>query len=65
MIGAVVGVQPFSDIVLSSTGSMARGPDYFRRFTLKQTVTTNTAAIGDNARLQSLRSCKILTPVRL
>ena len=57
MIGAVVGVQPFGGMGLSGTGPKAGGPDYLRRFAIEQTVTTNTAAIGGNARLlaQDLR----------
>jgi RHH-type proline utilization regulon transcriptional repressor/proline dehydrogenase/delta 1-pyrroline-5-carboxylate dehydrogenase len=51
MIGAVVGVQPFGGMGLSGTGPKAGGPDYLRRFVCEQTVTTNTAAIGGNARL--------------
>ncbi|ESS73837.1 bifunctional protein PutA [Methyloglobulus morosus KoM1] len=51
MIGAVVGVQPFGGMGLSGTGPKAGGPDYLRRFTVEQTVTTNTAAIGGNAGL--------------
>lgn len=51
MIGAVVGVQPFGGMGLSGTGPKAGGPDYLRRFTVEQTVTTNTAAIGGNTSL--------------
>lgn len=51
MIGAVVGVQPFGGMGLSGTGPKAGGPDYLRRFTVEQSVTTNTAAIGGNAAL--------------
>jgi RHH-type transcriptional regulator, proline utilization regulon repressor / proline dehydrogenase / delta 1-pyrroline-5-carboxylate dehydrogenase len=51
MIGAVVGAQPFGGMGLSGTGPKAGGPDYLRRFTIEQTVTTNTAAIGGNASL--------------
>ncbi|CAA9892356.1 Proline dehydrogenase / Delta-1-pyrroline-5-carboxylate dehydrogenase [Candidatus Methylobacter favarea] len=51
MIGAVVGVQPFGGMGLSGTGPKAGGPDYLRHFTIEQTVTTNTAAIGGNASL--------------
>jgi RHH-type proline utilization regulon transcriptional repressor/proline dehydrogenase/delta 1-pyrroline-5-carboxylate dehydrogenase len=51
MIGAVVGVQPFGGMGLSGTGPKAGGPDYLRRFSVEQTVTTNTAAIGGNTSL--------------
>jgi RHH-type transcriptional regulator, proline utilization regulon repressor / proline dehydrogenase / delta 1-pyrroline-5-carboxylate dehydrogenase len=53
MIGAVVGVQPFGGMGLSGTGPKAGGPDYLRRFSIEQTVTTNTAAIGGNTSLLS------------
>ncbi|MGR9045831.1 MAG: bifunctional proline dehydrogenase/L-glutamate gamma-semialdehyde dehydrogenase PutA [Gammaproteobacteria bacterium] len=57
MIGAVVGVQPFGGMGLSGTGPKAGGPDYLRRFSVEQTITTNTAAIGGNTSLlaQDLR----------
>jgi len=51
MIGAVVGTQPFGGSGLSGTGPKAGGPDYLRRFTAEQVVTTNTAAAGGNASL--------------
>ncbi len=51
MIGAVVGVQPFGGSGLSGTGPKAGGPDYLRRFSLEQSVSTNTAAAGGNATL--------------
>jgi RHH-type proline utilization regulon transcriptional repressor/proline dehydrogenase/delta 1-pyrroline-5-carboxylate dehydrogenase len=51
MIGAVVGVQPFGGSGLSGTGPKAGGPDYLRRFSLEQTISTNTAAAGGNAAL--------------
>jgi RHH-type proline utilization regulon transcriptional repressor/proline dehydrogenase/delta 1-pyrroline-5-carboxylate dehydrogenase len=51
MIGAVVGTQPFGGSGLSGTGPKAGGPDYLRRFTLEQVVSTNTAASGGNASL--------------
>jgi RHH-type proline utilization regulon transcriptional repressor/proline dehydrogenase/delta 1-pyrroline-5-carboxylate dehydrogenase len=55
MIGAQVGVQPFGGMGLSGTGPKAGGPAYVPRFTVEQTVTTNTAAVGGNATLLSLR----------
>ena len=51
MIGAVVGTQPFGGSGLSGTGPKAGGPDYLRRFSLEQSVSTNTAAVGGNASL--------------
>ncbi len=51
MISAVVGVQPFGGMGLSGTGPKAGGPHYLHAFTHEQTVTTNTAAVGGNARL--------------
>jgi RHH-type transcriptional regulator, proline utilization regulon repressor / proline dehydrogenase / delta 1-pyrroline-5-carboxylate dehydrogenase len=53
MIGAVVGVQPFGGMELSGSGPKAGGPDYLQRFTVEQTLTTNTAAIGGNASLMA------------
>jgi RHH-type proline utilization regulon transcriptional repressor/proline dehydrogenase/delta 1-pyrroline-5-carboxylate dehydrogenase len=55
MIGAVVGVQPFGGQGLSGTGPKAGGPDYVRRFATEKTVTVNTAAVGGNATLMSLK----------
>jgi RHH-type proline utilization regulon transcriptional repressor/proline dehydrogenase/delta 1-pyrroline-5-carboxylate dehydrogenase len=55
MIGAVVGVQPFGGCGLSGTGPKAGGPHYLPRFATEQTVTINTAAVGGNATLLSLR----------
>jgi len=51
MISAVVGVQPFGGMGFSGTGPKAGGPHYLHAFTHEQTVTTNTVAIGGNARL--------------
>lgn len=51
MIGAVVGSQPFGGSGLSGTGPKAGGPDYLTRFSLEQSVSTNTAAAGGNAAL--------------
>jgi RHH-type transcriptional regulator, proline utilization regulon repressor / proline dehydrogenase / delta 1-pyrroline-5-carboxylate dehydrogenase len=51
MIGAVVGTQPFGGTWLSGTGPKAGGPNYLRRFTTEQVITTNTAAAGGNASL--------------
>ena len=53
MIGAVVGVQPFGGMELSGSGPKAGGPDYLKRFSVEQTLTTNTAAIGGNASLMA------------
>jgi RHH-type proline utilization regulon transcriptional repressor/proline dehydrogenase/delta 1-pyrroline-5-carboxylate dehydrogenase len=51
IIGAVVGTQPFGGSGLSGTGPKAGGPDYLRRFSVEQSVSTNTAAGGGNASL--------------
>jgi RHH-type proline utilization regulon transcriptional repressor/proline dehydrogenase/delta 1-pyrroline-5-carboxylate dehydrogenase len=56
MIGAQVGVQPFGGMGLSGTGPKAGGPHYLPRFTVEQTVTVNTAAVGGNATLLSLEA---------
>lgn len=53
MIGAVVGTQPFGGMGMSGTGFKAGGPNYLLRFSVEQTVTTNTAAIGGNIELLS------------
>ena len=55
MIGAVVGVQPFGGMGLSGTGPKAGGPHYLSRFATEQAVSVNTAAVGGNASLLSLR----------
>jgi RHH-type proline utilization regulon transcriptional repressor/proline dehydrogenase/delta 1-pyrroline-5-carboxylate dehydrogenase len=55
MIGAVVGVQPFGGERLSGTGPKAGGPHYLPRLCVERTVSTNTTAVGGNARLVSLR----------
>ena len=55
MIGAVVGVQPFGGQGLSGTGPKAGGPHYMLRFATERTVTINTAAVGGNASLLSLK----------
>jgi RHH-type proline utilization regulon transcriptional repressor/proline dehydrogenase/delta 1-pyrroline-5-carboxylate dehydrogenase len=55
MIGAVVGVQPFGGRGLSGTGPKAGGPYYLHRFATEQTVTINTAAVGGNASLLSIK----------
>jgi RHH-type proline utilization regulon transcriptional repressor/proline dehydrogenase/delta 1-pyrroline-5-carboxylate dehydrogenase len=39
---------------LSGTGPKAGGPNYLPRFTVEQTLTINTAAVGGNATLLSL-----------
>ena len=51
MIGAVVGSQPFGGNGLSGTGPKAGGPGYLARFTLEQTISTNSAAAGGNVSL--------------
>jgi RHH-type proline utilization regulon transcriptional repressor/proline dehydrogenase/delta 1-pyrroline-5-carboxylate dehydrogenase len=56
MIGAVVEVQPFGGQGLSGTGPKASGPDYLKRFSVEQTVTVNTTAVGGNAELLSVRT---------
>ncbi|MFT5134221.1 MAG: RHH-type proline utilization regulon transcriptional repressor/proline dehydrogenase, partial [Gammaproteobacteria bacterium] len=55
MIGAVVGVQPFGGCGLSGTGPKAGGPNTLFRFASEQTCTINTAAIGGNASLLTIR----------
>jgi RHH-type proline utilization regulon transcriptional repressor/proline dehydrogenase/delta 1-pyrroline-5-carboxylate dehydrogenase len=52
----VVGVQPFGGQGLSGTGPKAGGPHYLQRFATEQTVTMNSAAVGGNASLLSLRA---------
>lgn len=54
MIGAVVGVQPFGGEGLSGTGPKAGGPHYLPRLCTERTISTNTTAVGGNARLVSL-----------
>ena len=54
MIGAVVGVQPFGGERLSGTGPKAGGPHYLPRLCVERTLSTNTTAVGGNARLVSL-----------
>jgi RHH-type proline utilization regulon transcriptional repressor/proline dehydrogenase/delta 1-pyrroline-5-carboxylate dehydrogenase len=53
IIGAVVGVQPFGGMGLSGTGPKAGGPNYLQGFSVEQTVTNNTAAMGGNVSLLS------------
>jgi RHH-type proline utilization regulon transcriptional repressor/proline dehydrogenase/delta 1-pyrroline-5-carboxylate dehydrogenase len=55
MIGAVVGAQPFGGEGLSGTGPKAGGPNYLLRFAVERTLTNNTAAVGGNTSLLSLR----------
>ncbi|HWP94370.1 MAG TPA: bifunctional proline dehydrogenase/L-glutamate gamma-semialdehyde dehydrogenase PutA [Gammaproteobacteria bacterium] len=55
MIGAVVGVQPFGGQGLSGTGPKAGGPYYLHRFATERTITVNTAAVGGNTSLLSLK----------
>lgn len=54
MIGAVVGVQPFGGERLSGTGPKAGGPHYLPRLCIERSISTNTTAVGGNARLVSL-----------
>lgn len=54
MIGAVVGVQPFGGERLSGTGPKAGGPHYLPRLCVERSRSTNTTAVGGNARLVSL-----------
>ncbi|MBV9575422.1 MAG: aldehyde dehydrogenase family protein, partial [Gammaproteobacteria bacterium] len=54
MIGAVVGVQPFGGERLSGTGPKAGGPHYLPRLCMERTTSTNTTAVGGNAKLVSL-----------
>ena len=54
MVGAVVGVQPFGGERLSGTGPKAGGPHYLPRLCVERTISTNTTAVGGNARLVSL-----------
>lgn len=54
MIGAVVGVQPFGGERLSGTGPKAGGPHYLPRLCVERCRSTNTTAVGGNARLVSL-----------
>lgn len=54
MIGAVVGVQPFGGERLSGTGPKAGGPHYLPRLCVERAISTNTTAVGGNARLVSL-----------
>lgn len=55
MIGAVVGVQPFGGEGLSGTGPKAGGPHYLLRFATERSTSINTAAVGGNTDLLSLR----------
>ena len=55
MIGAAVGTQPFGGEGLSGTGPKAGGPFYLYRFATERVLTINTAAVGGNASLLSLR----------
>lgn len=55
IIGAVVGAQPFGGQGLSGTGPKAGGPHYLLRFVTEKTISTNTAAVGGDARLLGLR----------
>ena len=54
MVGAVVGVQPFGGERLSGTGPKAGGPHFLPRLCVERTISTNTTAVGGNARLISL-----------
>jgi RHH-type proline utilization regulon transcriptional repressor/proline dehydrogenase/delta 1-pyrroline-5-carboxylate dehydrogenase len=55
MIGAVVGAQPFGGEGLSGTGPKAGGPYYLHRFATERTLSVNTAAVGGNPGLLSMR----------
>jgi len=55
MIGAVVGAQPFGGEGLSGTGPKAGGPYYLHRFATERTLSVNTAAVGGNTGLLSMR----------
>jgi len=55
MIGAVVGAQPFGGEGLSGTGPKAGGPYYLHRFATERTLSVNTAAVGGNISLLSMR----------
>jgi RHH-type proline utilization regulon transcriptional repressor/proline dehydrogenase/delta 1-pyrroline-5-carboxylate dehydrogenase len=55
MIGAVVGTQPFGGERLSGTGPKAGGPHYLLRFSTERSTSINTAAVGGNTELASLR----------
>lgn len=55
MIGAVVGVQPFGGEGLSGTGPKAGGPYYLYRFAIERTLSVNTAAMGGDISLLSMR----------
>jgi len=55
MVGAVVGVQPFGGEGLSGTGPKAGGPNYLLRFCTEKTISINTAAVGGNTDLLSLK----------
>lgn len=55
LVGAVVGVQPFGGEGLSGTGPKAGGPDYLLRLSVERSLSINTAAVGGNTSLLSLR----------
>ena len=55
MIGAVVGTQPFGGEGLSGTGPKAGGPHYLHRFASERVLSTNTAAVGGNTSLLSIK----------
>ena len=54
-IGAVVGVQPFGGEGLSGTGPKAGGPNYVLRLCHERTLSVNTAAVGGNTALMTLK----------
>ncbi|XSG83824.1 MAG: bifunctional proline dehydrogenase/L-glutamate gamma-semialdehyde dehydrogenase PutA [Methylohalobius sp. ZOD2] len=55
MIGAVVGTHPFGGEGLSGTGPKAGGPNYLARFAYEKSLSVNTAAVGGDPDLLSLR----------
>lgn len=55
MIGAVVGMQPFGGEQRSGTGFKAGGPHYLLRFMVERCVSSNSAALGGNRDIYSLK----------
>ena len=54
IIGAVVGVQPFSGEGLSGTGPKAGGPHALGRYAVERAVSVNIAARGGDPALLNL-----------
>ena len=48
-----VGVQPFDGYEKSGTGPKAGGPQYLKRLCHEQSISNNTAFMGENASLLS------------